>query len=85
MVTRILLAAFLLTTLPASTPPDTDPHLLADTVLVHRHIAAFSEWALSHPSDPNHHRTLNVGDRKRWLAVRATFRDLDEAYKRAGY
>jgi hypothetical protein len=64
---------------------DDEAHRQFDGVLHPRFIAAMNEWALAHPRTPEHYATFDVKDAKRWQAVRAAWRELDEAAKRMGY
>lgn len=75
----------------AALPHDAaEAHQYADGVLAPRFHAAFNDWAWQHPRDREgrageHCRKLDAGDLKRWKEVRQTFRELDQAMKRAGY
>jgi hypothetical protein len=67
-----------------------EAHAYADRVLTPRFTAAFNDWAAQHPVDlpgreGEHCRKLDAGDVKRWELVRASFRELDAAWRRAGY
>ena len=68
----------------------TEAHKYADGVLLHRFTAAVNDWQYQHPQDKSagtwdHVHTLNRGDAERWKTVRQSFRELDEAMKRAGF
>ena len=75
----------------ASIPREaTEAHEYADGVLQPRFVAAVNDWAYQHPQDRpghlwEHCQVLDAGDVKRWQKVRETWRELDRAYKRAGY
>jgi len=65
-------------------------HRYADSVLFPRFVATMNDWSYQHPKDrPGHDgehcANLDGGDVARWKLVRETFRELDKAYKRAGY
>ena len=65
-------------------------HRDADSVLFPRFVAVVNDWSFQHPKDrPGHDgehcARLDAGDVARWERVRDSFRDLDRAYKRAGY
>ncbi len=64
---------------------DVEAHKLFDGVLYPKFIAATNEWALGHPTTPEHFGQFDVKDAKRWKAVRDAWRELDEAAKRMGY
>lgn len=65
-------------------------HLYAERVLVPKFISVMNDWTSQHPQDApgkegEHANRLSRGDHARWQAVKKTWRDLDEAMKRAGY
>jgi hypothetical protein len=62
-----------------------ESHRYADSVLGPRFHAAYNDWAYQHPAKPDHARGLDAGDVKRWRLARNAFKELDSAYKRAGY
>lgn len=88
---RILLLVFAAAVLLwAGSDAPTEAHKYADSVLLPRFTANFNDWLNRHPWDvPGHEgehcRALNAGDVARWGEVRKAFRELDAAYKRAGY
>jgi hypothetical protein len=76
---------------------DSDAHKRADMVLYPRFVSVSNDWATQHyrgsyacPGASTevcdaHFQTLNVGDMKRWTAVREAFKELDDEFKKAGY
>jgi hypothetical protein len=71
-------------------PEPAAAHRYADSVLYPHFVAVANEWSRQHPQDApgregEHARRLDAGDIKRWGAVRAAWKDLDGAYRRAGY
>jgi hypothetical protein len=65
-------------------------HLQADTVAVPKFVYLFNDFLNQHPRDANpethdHVRKTNAKDVERWQDARAAWKELDDAYKRAGY
>lgn len=84
LVVITAIASILILSAAANTDP-VESHRYADSVLGPRFHAAYNDWAYQHPTKQEHARGLDAGDVKRWAIVRKTFKELDEAYKRAGY
>jgi len=66
-------------------PNPVEAHQHADTIDIPRFVAAFNEWRMGHPEGVGHEHKLDVGDLKRWKAVRTAWHDTDSKMKEAGY
>ena len=87
LVTLLVLVTVARTKIPEEA---VEAHKYADTVLMPRFVAEWNDWIQRHPKDRpghpwEHCERLDAGDVERWGKVRQAFRDLDRAYKRAGY
>ena len=84
----VMLAPSIIGTAYATSKEDVaEQHRYADTVLVPRFAAAWSEWAIKHPQDKggSHYQTVDAGDVRRGHVMREAFHELDERLKQIGY
>lgn len=86
-IVAAVIAVCLLAAIPSVS---SESHAYADAVLEPRLSAAYNDWRYQHPHDKrpgtwDHAFALDAGDVKRYQVVRAAWRELDEAMKRAGY